>query len=76
MSALNAALLQVSATATIAGVCLAFLAYVTGADRFVVLAIRHPLQSFEIVALMALSILPAPRRKRPYKGRHVNAAVA
>lgn len=74
MNATTAALLQVSTGAVIAGVSLAFIAYVTGTDRLIVQAVTHPLRTFEIAfAAIILSTLPKPRKgtyRKHYKGRH------
>lgn len=74
MSATTAAVLQISAAATVAGVSLAVVAYLTGVDRAVrhgVYAVagivRHPLVSFELGAAMIMSVFPAPKRRARHR---------
>lgn len=65
---MGAVIFQMVAAGTVAGVSLAFLAYAFGVDRAVILAVRHPLRTAEILIAIPMSWLPVPHHH--YRGRH------
>lgn len=69
---MGAVVFQVIVAGIVGGVCLAFLAYAFGVDRAVVFAIRHPLRTAELLIMIVVSCLPAPRHR--YTGRHIGAS--
>lgn len=69
MTALQMAVFQTVTAATVAGVCLAFIAYAMGWDRAVVRVVSHPLQTVETVVAIAWCRIPA-RKVHKYRGRH------